>query len=448
MARIKFTVKGLDSLVAKAHPARVDYFDVSTPGLCLRVGPRSAAWTYLQRIDGKLTRMTLGTYPAMSLREAHEAVVACETTIAEGKHPKAEQARERAAKRDARTVDHERIGRTVAEAWAAHHFPTIGPATRADYRRALDGFIADFGDDDIGSIRRGQLVRHLDAVKARKRKGKSKTAGTAANRAAVVIRNVFAFARDRYDLDANPAADIKNPTKQTKRSRTLDRHELRIVWHACELAGYPYGHALRLAICTAQRIGEVGAMQRDHVDSSGDYWQQADNKSRRRIDLYLADHARAILDSCPNFGADAPYFSASGGEAEEGDDVKDKDKKKPRRRGLRSDTWANALKRHILPRLAASAKELRLPAITKPWTPHDLRRTVRTALTGWCGVSPDTAERVLNHAMGGLREVYDHADYRPHVATALQRWDQELGAILKGKASTVIPLSRSKRRTG
>jgi integrase len=307
--------------------------------------------------------------------------------------------------------------------------PTVSGSTRADYSRELAAFVESFGDADIGTIKRGPIMRHLDRVKARS------PSGTAANRAAVVIRQLFAFARDRYDLDSNPVADIRNPVKQSKRSRTLDRAEIRVLWRACELAGYPYGHALRLALCTGQRIGEVGAMLRSDIDSDGNYWQQTENKSRQRIDLFLAGHSKAILSTCPDLGKYAPYFSASADS--EG---------KPR--PLRSDAWNNALLRHITPRITEAAAELKLDPIKKPWTPHDLRRTVRTALTGWCGVSPDTAERVLNHAIGGLRAVYDHSDYRPHVADALQRWDKELTAIFRGDRSQVVSFSVRERRQG
>jgi integrase len=428
MPKIKVTQKGLEALTAKPHAKRVDYFDTATPGLCLTVGPRSATWYYFARIDGKLNRIKLGEWDATGIADARSAAGSVEAQIAEGKHPKAEQARERTVQREARALDRERIVVTVGELWSASHFPQLADRTRQDYRRLLADFVAEFGDRDVGTVRRGELIRYLDRIRAR--------SATTANHAAVVLRLLFGFARDRFDLDASPAADLKTPSKPKKRTRTLDRSEIRVLWRACELAGYPYGHALRFALCTGQRIGEVGNLRRSDIDSTGDYWKQEDNKSGRRIDVYLAAHAKAVLEDCPNLGKRAPFFSASADDSGEP-------------RPVRSDTWNNAIKRHIAPRVEYAAKELELDVPAKPWTPHDLRRTVRTALTGWCGVSPDTAERVLNHALSGLREVYDHADYRPHVADALQRWDTELGAILKGTKPQVIPLNRArKRRTG
>ena len=64
---------------------------------------------------------------------------------------------------------------------------------------------------------------------------------------------------------------------------------------------------------------------------------------------------------------------------------------------------------------------------------HDIRRTVRTRLPG-LGVSPDTAERVLGHALQGMRRVYDQHDYLPETRPALEAWGEELDRIQQHKA--------------
>lgn len=435
----RITQKWLDPALAKRAAGRVDWFD-STPdyrGLCLRIGPRSASWYAMRRVDGRLVRLHLGEYPEMGIADARQRFADMDQAAAEGRHPKAELARERAAKAKARTVDQDRIVRVIAPRWLdAYKLPNerrdrpLAPMVANDYRRALDLFIAEFGDHDVATIRRRDLVRFLRKVKADK-------SGSEANRLATVIRQLFAYAAEEADLDADPAAGIRNPQKPSRRSRTLDRNELRVLWKACELAGYPYGHALRLAICTGQRIGEIGAIRRADVDSTGEWWMQSKNKAQRRIDVYLGTLARAIIAECPEFHRDddakftrqAPLLSVSNGE-----------------RGIRSDTWKNALRRYILPQMDKAAKALKLDPIATHWTPHDLRRTVRTGLTGWCRVTPDTAERVLNHQIGGLRAHYDYADYRPHVEDALRRWNEELRAIIAGERGKVTTLKDQRRK--
>jgi integrase len=414
--RFKFTAQGIKAKAETHHAKRIDYRDTATPGLQFRVGPRGAAWYYVRRIDGQLARIRLDAWPAMTLKAARERIGEIENEIEEGKDPRAERARQQAEKVESRKLDQGRLIANLVKDWEASHFPSIGKRTRDDYRKVLREFAEAFGDQDCGKIKRGEIIRHLDKIKARSQ--------AQANRAAVVIRQLFAYALDRFDLPANPAANIKNPAKPKARKRTLDRQEIRVLWKACELAGYPYGHALRFALCTGQRMGEIGFMR--WRDIEGDYWANAETKSGQRIDIYLAGHARAILEDCPEIGE---YVFTHG------------------TTGLRSDTWggkvSGAIARHIEPKIEQAADALKAEPITEHWTAHDLRRTVRTGLTGWAGVLPDTAERVLNHSIGGLRAHYDFADYRPHVSEALQLWDAELGRILAGEQATVTPIRRA-----
>lgn len=60
---------------------------------------------------------------------------------------------------------------------------------------------------------------------------------------------------------------------------------------------------------------------------------------------------------------------------------------------------------------------------------HDFRSTVRTGLTGWAGIYPDMVERTIHHQVGGVRSVYEHADYRPHVAQEPEEWNWESSRI-------------------
>ena len=57
------------------HPrGQAEHFDAGYPGLALRIsygGGRS--WVYFYRANGKQRRMTLGTFPAMSLADARQA---------------------------------------------------------------------------------------------------------------------------------------------------------------------------------------------------------------------------------------------------------------------------------------------------------------------------------------------------------------------------------------
>ena len=68
-----------------------------------------------------------------------------------------------------------------------------------------------------------------------------------------------------------------------------------------------------------------------------------------------------------------------------------------------------------------------MPPDTPPFVFHDLRRSARTHLSSL--TSPDIAERVLAHAVGGIRGVYDKASYLDAKRLALERWSERLRTI-------------------
>jgi integrase len=419
MPIIKMTHRGLESLIAKPHSKRTDYFDASIPGLCLTIGPRSSSWFYFQRVDGKLHRLKVGDWPTLGIEGARNAAGELESAVARGEHPKAKLARDKAVLETARHVDESRLFQNAAAEWFEHHCKVrrLKPKTVAMYKASIQKLTTAFYGRDISTIQHAELLRLLDGIQ-----GESE-AGAVANHVATAARLLFRWARGRLGLGQDPMDGIKNPTRLRRRDRTLTRDEIRVVWRACEKVGYPWGHALRFQLLTGQRVGEVGAIRRSDVD--GEFWIMSRNKTEKRIDILLTKTARGILADCPDFGIWAAFFSASAGVT-----------------GLRSDVFSNAINRHIRPQLEVAAAELGLRPIAKHWTSHDLRRTVRTGLTGWAGVFPDTAERVLNHSLGGMRATYDHADYRAHVADALRRWEAELLRILAGEAPVVVPFNR------
>ena len=51
---------------------QVDYTDVNTPGLTLRVGKRTKTFMYVRHSRGRRERITIGQFPAISLGKARE----------------------------------------------------------------------------------------------------------------------------------------------------------------------------------------------------------------------------------------------------------------------------------------------------------------------------------------------------------------------------------------
>jgi integrase len=75
------------------------------------------------------------------------------------------------------------------------------------------------------------------------------------------------------------------------------------------------------------------------------------------------------------------------------------------------------------------------------WVTHDLRRTARSLMSR-AGVPSDIAERVLGHAIPGVRGVYDRHSYEAEKRDALERLAALVDRILN-PAPNVVPFVAS-----
>ncbi len=63
------------------------------------------------------------------------------------------------------------------------------------------------------------------------------------------------------------------------------------------------------------------------------------------------------------------------------------------------------------------------------WTPHDLRRTLRTRLAE-IGIDDVVAERVLGHKLQGIMAVYNRHGYDTEKRQSLEHWAKKLRQIV------------------
>jgi integrase len=72
------------------------------------------------------------------------------------------------------------------------------------------------------------------------------------------------------------------------------------------------------------------------------------------------------------------------------------------------------------------------------WTPHDLRRTMRTGLSA-CKVRPDIAELAIGHTKRGIVAVYDQHAFDDERRAALEVWEARLRSIVTGRDPDALP---------
>ena len=93
---MKFTDKKIQNLKPKAQR----YEEWEGNGFGVRVTPRGVkSFVYLYRFEGKARRLTLGTYPTMTLADAHKAHAEAMKKLEQGIDPGVEAVAERVEER-------------------------------------------------------------------------------------------------------------------------------------------------------------------------------------------------------------------------------------------------------------------------------------------------------------------------------------------------------------
>ena len=404
---------------------RLELWDSRVRGLCFRItAAGAAAWTVRGRTaDGRHTRVTLGTYPALGLSEARRAALDTLASLQRGADPVAEK-RQARAKRAA-----ERAEPSVAERlaqwqdakrarWSDRHAAEVARLAARDIAPRL-------GKRPLRLTTRADWVALIEA--------KARTAPAAA---ALLYRVASAFLNhaeaagwiDAPILPRKGAATLAPPPRP--RDRTLTDDELRLLWQASAAEAPKPRAYVRLLILTAAREAEVAGLRAGEVDLAAGRWHlpAIRTKNGRALTLPLGDLALAELravwpvDDPPETHCLLGRFPSS------------------------PLSGFSKLKARIDARMAALAERAGLPA-PAPWRFHDLRRAARSGMAR-LGVPNDHAEAALNHISGrpALARVYDRHDYQREAIAALTTW-QAFVAGLVGDGAEVVALAERRRAT-
>ncbi|MEM6636802.1 MAG: integrase arm-type DNA-binding domain-containing protein [Pseudomonadota bacterium] len=378
---------------------RVDYTDADNRGLTLRVNHNGTkTWSLLYRVVGeKLNakgdpirgdqrRITLGSYDLLGLADAREKARDIMKIANSGTDPK-ESARSAALRRIDGTVE------KVAEEMCDLSMVKSIEQMRRYFRLHIN---PRFGRRPMQDITLAEINEHLDQYV---RDGQAPTARSIS----AYLHKLWKFAHQRGRVDVNIMLSLdRDDIAYEPRSRILSDEELKIVWAATQSMTPPYGQLAQLLMLTGLRKNEVSQARWDEVDETRRGIVVPENRAKNGETLLapFSDKAWDILQSMRDRGG--PYiFSTTGGE-------------KPVSPGGRH-----------FPKMLRSACGNDM----EHFTPHDLRRTLRTNLAG-LGVDEIVSERVIGHKLQGVAAVYNRYHYTEERRDALNRYAQHLEGLI------------------
>ncbi len=399
-----------DLLLKKMTPKKTKFEVSDGNGLSIQVLPAGTkSWIFRYMIDGRARRMTLGRYPTVSLADVHQLHSAAMKEVELGIDPGAKKLEEKASRKaEPNIID------LLEEFWDREL--QNKPSGKEQRRMVAKDVLPLWGDRKVKTITRRDTVLLLDNVRDR--------AKITANRLQTVLVRMFNFAAERGMLDYSPLTGMKKQ-REKARDRVLSNEEIKIFWEALELENMTMDIyrvsklALKMILLTGQRPGEVCGMTWAEID--GNTWTipAARMKSKYAHSVPLSDMAMEIIEQARIYSGGSPFVFAS----------THKDEGATTTRAL-----SKAVSRHWL--------EI---GLKEKFTPHDLRRTLRTRLAE-IGIDNVVAERVLAHKLQGLLAVYNRYDYDTEKRQALDKWAKKLRQIVGIEEAQVTNIIEFKRK--
>ncbi len=379
----------LTDTAIKSLKARANRYTVTDArGLVLEVFPAGGMlWHYRYRLNGKQERVTLGRYPALSLKLARSERDKRETMVALGQSPAQQKQLAKVAAADATTVAEfgERFFREIVAkdrqdvSIPRRYFdkailPAIGPKP-----------VRDVTTEDVRSIIWRKKDEGFDA---------------AAGEIRGVLKRMFDYALTAGLATTNPvlALPMRHVHKAKSRERALSPDEVRAFLKAAFESNMrrQFKIGLHLILLTMVRKSELLLARWEQVDFEQAEWHipAEHSKTGKPHIVYLSRQCIALFKE---------LHALAGGSA----------LVMPGRGSLTKPFAHNAINTALKTALKGQA----IPAFTV----HDLRRTASTLLheNGWAS---DVVEKSLNHTIGGVRGVYNRAEYAPQRREMLQFW--------------------------
>jgi integrase len=351
----------------------------------------SKTWRVLTYRNGKALSRKLGTYPAITVKEARA---------------KAREYWENPQRFEAQAE----IGSfmEIAAGWIKRHVEANKLRSQPEIERILSAYVyPKWKDRPFLDIRRREVNDLLDYIADNH--GRSQ-----ADAALAVIRGIMTWHQSRDENYTSPIVRGMRRNKNRKaRDRVLDDYEIRAVWKAADDCG-SFGALVKCCLLTAQRCKKVASIKWDDIVDGVWTIEANDREKGTAGKIKLPQLVLDFIEAQPVIDGNPYVFAARG--------------KGP------FNSWSQR-KQEL---------DEKLPDMP-PWVIHDLRRTARSLMSR-ADVRPDIAERVLGHAILGVEGVYDRHQYADQKADALKRLATLIGKIVNPPKNNVIAMTKRRRR--
>lgn len=390
---MKFT----DNYIKNLQPANKWFEKIESSGLGVRVKPSgNKSWFYRFTFEGKRSKMTLGKYPAVSLKEARNLLRQAQDLKEHGIHPLSHNKEKEEEERTTVTQ--------LMKQWYTNYIEKHRKQPLQIKQHIDSDVIPLLGERFIDSLETRDITKALDKIVAR-------GARVHANKVLSTIKQAFNYAVSRGELKLNPAAHIRARDiggLEKPRERYLTLEEIKTIWQFLDSNHHGISlqikNAVKILLLTGIRSGELRCATWDEFDFDNCLWTIPSEHSKIGISMrvHLAPMTKKLFLEL--------YHCSLGNYVISGVDGK------------------KALSDKAMPRAISRVQE-RVGLVH--WTAHDLRRTFATQLGETLNVDPVVIEKCLGHKMPRIMATYNRNEMLPQRKEALEKWANLIESMTK-----------------
>ncbi len=393
-----------------------ELFDDGRTGLGLRVRPSGKKlFTFTTRRNGKLSKMTLGTFGLpeegkMTLDMAREEIARIRIAQEQGLDPIARRRQNVRLETFYKTIG---INENSTVGEVAGAFLKLDAAVNKKDKGKDDSYklqkyiLPRWGNVPMRELKRADIRQLLNEICHDQQKLYQ------SNRVRALLSKLFNFAIEYEIVEYNPVANIK-PFPETAREIYFETdEEIKLFWANLDntTMSKKMRLCLRLCLVTGQRITEILGMTRGELNLERKEWIVAKNRTKHK----KAPHLVPLTDLAVELINEAIKYSPNS------DFV------------FESDNKPNVPIDHtsINKPLRNNLNVFQIP---KYWRPHDLRRTVETHMNR-LGIDSKIVAHITDHYSEmhiGVSKVYNHYKYEPEKRQAMEIWCKYLQDVTGG----------------
>ena len=372
------------------------YEEYEGAGFGIRVSPKGIkSWIYRYKIDGKTDKLTLGSYPILSLSAAKKQFLDLSDLRRSGQNPK-----------DLIQEQLEKKSNTVEKLILPWYTGYVEKNRKKplQIKQQIDADIIPLlGNMDLETLQAKDITKALDTIVAR-------GAPIHANRVLSTLKQAFNYAVSRGNMQHNPATNIRTRDiggLEKPRERYLSLDEVKKIWKfldtdECKMF-LQTKNAIKIIMLTGVRTGEIRLAQWSSIDFENSLWTipPENTKGAITVKIHLTPLVKSVLTELKSIN-DSPFVLA----------------------GLIPN---HPLDQNALPR---AIRRIQDKVGIPDWTAHDLRSTFATQLGETLNVDPVVIEKCLGHKMPRIMATYNKNEMLPQRKEALEKWAQKIEGMI------------------